>query len=135
MSGPIARYISSPPRRVPAVGQVLDLKPGDVMYVDRPMLSSPLSMQPLVRRAAITGGGIVDVREGSDRCHPPRHLPPAVATLEPVPALDGTPGVCVCGLPLRARNARHQVDLGALAEAGAILRQRAGERDQQLVLL
>ncbi len=37
MSGPIARYVSSPPRRVPAVGQVLELGPGDVAYVDLPM--------------------------------------------------------------------------------------------------
>lgn len=33
----MARWISSPPRRVPAVGQVLDLAAGDVRYVDLPM--------------------------------------------------------------------------------------------------
>ncbi len=37
MSGPIARYVSSPPRRLPDVGQVLELGPGDVAYVDLPM--------------------------------------------------------------------------------------------------
>lgn len=31
----------------------------------------------------------------------------AVPAHDPVPALDGTPGVCRCGLPLAARNARH----------------------------
>jgi hypothetical protein len=37
VSGPIARYVSSPPRRVPAAGQVLELRPGEVRYVDRAM--------------------------------------------------------------------------------------------------
>jgi hypothetical protein len=36
VSGQIARYVSTPPRRIPAIGQVLELVPGDVKYVDEP---------------------------------------------------------------------------------------------------
>jgi hypothetical protein len=35
--GVIERHITTPPRRVPAVGQVLDLAVGDAQYLDYPV--------------------------------------------------------------------------------------------------
>ncbi len=56
----------------------------------------------------------------------------------PTPDL-ATPSVCICGVPMwaTARNARHQVDEQRTAEAQAVHRQRAGDRDDvdQLALV
>lgn len=42
----IARYITCPPRRVPDVGQVLELEPGDVQYVDFPVRARVAQVRP-----------------------------------------------------------------------------------------
>jgi hypothetical protein len=51
------------------------------------------------------------------------------AAHDPVPALDGTPGVCICGLLLDVPNVRHMPDPQARADALEAERRRYASRD------